>query len=52
MRSQTWQALGPVLGGLGLAALLAIGGLLAWSRWQASAVGNMSNVPLAVGPQG
>lgn len=48
MRSQTWQALGPVLGGLGLAALLAIGGLLAWSRWQASAVGNMSNVPLAV----
>ena len=48
MRSETWRALGPFLGGLGLATLLAIGGLLAWSRWQASAVFNMPNVPLAV----
>jgi putative inorganic carbon (HCO3(-)) transporter len=48
VRSETWRALGPFLGGLGLATLLAIGGLLAWSRWQASAVFNMPNVPLAV----
>ena len=48
MRNQTWRALGPLLGGLGLGTLLAIGGLLAWSGWQGSRAGDMPNVPLAV----
>jgi O-antigen ligase len=48
VRSQTWRVLGPLLGGLGLGTLLAIGSLLAWSRWQGSAVGDTPNVPLAV----
>jgi len=48
VRSREWRVLGLLVGGIGLATLLAVGGLLAWSRWQGSSADGMTNVPLAV----
>ncbi len=48
MRTQTWRALVPLLGGCGLAVLLAVGALLTWSRWQGSSTVDITEVPLAV----